>query len=807
MTITTRRVTGPIVLPDGSVPANGRVIVALSGWDREDGQGVMAGPVTITLDEDGVFDADLWCTDTGENGRVYTGLIRWFTGAEWRSQNIQFDVPSGTGDLAFAPIWVVGDLPQSTQADALAQCLAAAAQTALDRVATGDDREVVEQIADRIDLGEMDAAVAATAADRVQTTLDRTAAQTARAGAETARDQAQTARDAAIAAGSWNYTPADAAALAAITGMTAGQTALVVSTMHLWRYSGSAWVDMGISPLDPVRKDAKHAISLIDNGAVASIVGSVAQMSGSSHSGKAIVVAGLSPWVGGTLKSARVVISDIGSGALELAVFKIGGTNAKYTVLKRVPVTIGATGVVQLLAGADFALEQWPGGHIGVISPVGGASVVIGTGAFSMIYTGDPGTIEQTYSGWGAQLQLEFTTVQSAAAVEAQARSAGDQPGYVAREIVRAALPSGDLISGPVAPVSVAELTAANSAYLFAHALSGRLVTSVDLFVSEVGNGVLELCYAQTAGNPQVNGAAIAYRQPVQITSTGWQRLVAGRDFSAFEVPDGLLAGFISPVGGVRLGLAYGAGGPGTWVYSGDPGSAQQTYSPAGLVQINFTLTSQPVAAMLPGSYLPWRGAKAVALGDSITIAYSGLWFPNLQRTTGISTIVNRAMNGQVLAGMLGEIQAGDFTDAKLCLIGTGVNDWHHGSATIGAWGDAASANTIYGAIRKLIEGVYAQNPLTVPVFWGPFNSGQYTTGPAYGAANANGLTVTNVTDAMRDACGRHGVPFFETQRLMGVNDLNLTTHLWDNLHPTALCGARLGNMLGQFINRVQPML
>ena len=148
MTITTRRVTGPIVLPDGSAPANGRVIVALAGWDREDGQGVMAGPITISLDEYGVFDAELWCTDTGENGRVYTGLIRWFTGAEWRSQNVQFDVPSGAGDLSFAPIWVVGDLPPSTQADALAQCLAAATQTALDRVATGEDRAAAEDARD-----------------------------------------------------------------------------------------------------------------------------------------------------------------------------------------------------------------------------------------------------------------------------------------------------------------------------------------------------------------------------------------------------------------------------------------------------------------------------------------------------------------------------------------------------------------------------------------------------------------------------------------------------------------------------------
>ena len=144
MAITTRRVTGPIVLPDGSVPRNGRVTYQLSGWDREDGEAVVMGPITVTLDEDGAFDADLWCTDTGENGRVYVGVVAWHDGTARRDLSITFDVPSGTGDLAFAPIWVVGDLPLSTQASALAQCLAAAAQTALDRVATGEDREAAE---------------------------------------------------------------------------------------------------------------------------------------------------------------------------------------------------------------------------------------------------------------------------------------------------------------------------------------------------------------------------------------------------------------------------------------------------------------------------------------------------------------------------------------------------------------------------------------------------------------------------------------------------------------------------------------
>lgn len=125
MTITTRRVTGPIVLPDGTVPRNGRVTYQLSGWDREDGEAVVMGPVTVTLDGGGVFDDYLWCTDTGENGRVYVGVVAWHDGKQSQSLPVMFDVQSGAGTQAFAPSWVVGDLPESTQADALAQCLAA----------------------------------------------------------------------------------------------------------------------------------------------------------------------------------------------------------------------------------------------------------------------------------------------------------------------------------------------------------------------------------------------------------------------------------------------------------------------------------------------------------------------------------------------------------------------------------------------------------------------------------------------------------------------------------------------------------
>ena len=134
MTITTRRVRGIIVLPDGTAPRNGRVTYQLSGWDREGVEAVMTGPITVQLDADAVFDDYLWCTDTGQNGRVYLGVVAWHDGTARRELPIRFGVQSGVGTQQFAPSWVVGDLPESTQADALAQCLAAAAGASADAV-------------------------------------------------------------------------------------------------------------------------------------------------------------------------------------------------------------------------------------------------------------------------------------------------------------------------------------------------------------------------------------------------------------------------------------------------------------------------------------------------------------------------------------------------------------------------------------------------------------------------------------------------------------------------------------------------
>lgn len=139
-----------------------------------------------------------------------------------------------------------------------AQGVAVASATAADGAKGVAEAAAVAAAASaaRVDLGALDSAVGATAADRVQTGLDRAAAanQAAlaaaeKAAAETARLAAQAAADASIQAGQWDQEVADEAARLALTGLATNWQVYQLDTEHVWRWTGSAWVDRGQSPL------------------------------------------------------------------------------------------------------------------------------------------------------------------------------------------------------------------------------------------------------------------------------------------------------------------------------------------------------------------------------------------------------------------------------------------------------------------------------------------------------------------------------------------------------------------------------
>lgn len=99
--------------------------------------------------------------------------------------------------------------------------------------------EAIEQI--RADLeAAVQASADAAAGDAGQTALDRVA---------TGEDviAAGLARDAAEDAVQYDYLVPDDAGRTALTGMVSGERAYVRATEHVWLYNGSAWVDQGLS--------------------------------------------------------------------------------------------------------------------------------------------------------------------------------------------------------------------------------------------------------------------------------------------------------------------------------------------------------------------------------------------------------------------------------------------------------------------------------------------------------------------------------------------------------------------------------
>ncbi|MCL4065351.1 hypothetical protein M3484_02010 [Pseudomonas sp. GX19020] len=205
----------------------------------------------------GVIDKTLNRTSASERGTLYDVIYTYPNAAArglWLEEPLGSISLTGPGPVALADLLAI-PAPVPIVPDALAQALGAAASAqaaAESTVPVLEDRLAAEaaSVAAAGSAAQAQVAAGLAAAEAsAQIAPAVAAAGSAQAAAAASAAQAQAALEAAIAAGTWNYTPVDNAALAAITGMTSGQTAYVRQTMHVWSYNGSAWVDTGESPL------------------------------------------------------------------------------------------------------------------------------------------------------------------------------------------------------------------------------------------------------------------------------------------------------------------------------------------------------------------------------------------------------------------------------------------------------------------------------------------------------------------------------------------------------------------------------
>lgn len=188
MSITLRRITGTVALPDGTIPAHGRIEFELTGWDAEGPDLVAGSVISAALDSEGGLDVDLWSTANGGRGLTYAVRLHHFCAVSQAQRSVSLPpifVSAGEGDLALADLLAI-PAPAPDVPDALAQAVGAAAAAADSADAAADSADAAAAAAARVDLGEIDAA-------RVQTASDASAAAASRA------DAVRAAEDAAIA--------------------------------------------------------------------------------------------------------------------------------------------------------------------------------------------------------------------------------------------------------------------------------------------------------------------------------------------------------------------------------------------------------------------------------------------------------------------------------------------------------------------------------------------------------------------------------------------------------------------------------
>lgn len=213
-------ITGKLRDPSGTLLTNARVTFTLTSREKDGDILILPRPVVAQTDEAGNISVELWPNSLGNAGTAY--VVQAATDGGYVQHPAWMAV---VPDAETADINDISELvPPSSVNDALAAVVEAreeanraegyADQTALDRIATGEDR--VATAADRIATGEDRVATgedaAQTALDRIATGEDRDA--TAADAIATAADRIATGEDAVATAADRVATGEDALATA-----------------------------------------------------------------------------------------------------------------------------------------------------------------------------------------------------------------------------------------------------------------------------------------------------------------------------------------------------------------------------------------------------------------------------------------------------------------------------------------------------------------------------------------------------------------------------------------------------------------
>lgn len=490
------------------------------------------------------------------------------------------------------------------------------------------------------------------------------------------------------------------------------------------------------------------------------------------------------------VKSIELYVSSVGDGNINFVVYE--GDGDIYKAVKSVPLVVNDTGVVTLTAGVDFdSFEVQEGQVIGVQALTSGAVVARDVGTNGHYYfEGDAGSGYQSYTSGAHSVQIKVTSEELeinklSTDVELVNKSIGELSEInKINSNISTYDNSSDLVT------SFSALNNGTYVNVAAAEISGY-ITDLSVQFRFLRNGSFYFMVFDGASGTYTEMS----RTLLHAASVGVVAYKSGVDFDPIYIEKGQKIGVYVVTDGPEINYHESGG-----AYRIDGDAAGETFTGSGQNQA-LAITAN-IQESIKSQFYPWADRGLYIIGDSITA--QNLYVSNLVSKTAMNLVGSDGINGEVLQNMADNLVSGDLDDVEILLCGTGVNNWHHGASVAGTQTDSSSTNSMWGAVRNIVEIVYGLNPNTHVVFWGPINSGEYTTGPAYGEANTAGMTIADCSDAMQEAAAYYGSSFINTRAIVGVNEFNLTDHMSDSLHPDTAFAEKVGDELGNAINNIQ---
>lgn len=201
-------------------------------------------------------------------------------------------------------------------------------------------------------------------------------------------------------------------------------------------------------------------------------------------------------------------------------------------------------------------------------------------------------------------------------------------------------------------------------------------------------------------------------------------------------------------------------------------------------------------------SKLPFKGKKAVLLGTSLTFQH--VYVDYMQARTGLATIVNKGVPGQLLRTMADNLTAADVAGAAFVSIEGPTNDYGHGYSTAGQVTDTSDMATICGDLKYVVGKIRALNNKVPIIVLNDTWRGAYANEPVPPAANHYGLTLEAGCQAMMATADYLGLPHWDAYHLAGITPDNVTANTQDQLHWNNAGGEKVGTGFGNFLNQLK---